>query len=334
MESAVKNYYQRNWRAALSAIVFCLLAMAVSAAAYAKEPLLIIRTEGKGFEQAVQGLREELEEEFSLNEMIIDKRTSINDLAGKMGQVRPRGVVLMDNISIFLYKKYQRRLPDSAVIIPSVSLMGSFMDLAVRGMKNATGIFYEVPLVTSVVNLRLVLPSVPFHKVGIVHRAFMEPSVRINKTYCAKEDVRLASYQIPDKRNIKPELDKGLKKLVKKEKINALWVSNDNKIVNAELLRSVWIPFAKRFQKPIFVGVEVLVHPKFMFGTFAVIPDHVQIGVQAAEIIFDIMERGWQVGDRQVEPPRSVYKILNLRQAERFFKVDEENLDKIDKILR
>lgn len=334
MESAVKNYDQRDWRAALSAIVFCLLATMVSVTAYAKEPLLIVRTEGKGFEQAVLGLREELEEEFFLNELLIDKRTSMDELAGKMQQIRPRGVILMDNISIFLYKKYQKRLPGSALTVPSVSLMGSFMDLAVKGMRNATGIFYEVPLVTSVVNLRLVLPSVSFDKVGIVHRAFMESSVRINKTYCAKEGVSLVSYQIPDRKNIESELNRGLKKLSKDRRINALWVPNDNKIVNAELLKSVWIPFAKKFQKPIIVGVEVLVRPQFMFGTFAVIPDHVQIGVQAAQIIFDIMENGWQMEGRQIEPPRSVYKILNLKQAERFFGVDEQHLDNIDKILR
>ncbi len=183
----IANYYQGNWRTALLVIVFCALAVTVSVLAYAKEPLLIIRTEGKDFEQAVLGLSEETEKNFFISEMVADKKTSTYEIARKMKTVSPKIVVLMDNISVFLYKKYQKELPDSAMTVPSVSLMGAFVDMAVKGMRNATGILYEVPLVTSVVNLRPVLPSVSFDRVGIVHREFMKSTVSVNKMYCAKK---------------------------------------------------------------------------------------------------------------------------------------------------
>ncbi|RLC00051.1 MAG: hypothetical protein DRI57_32795 [Deltaproteobacteria bacterium] len=116
--------------------------------------------------------------------------------------------------------------------------------------------------------------------------------------------------------------------------MDVLWVPNDNKIVNAELLRSVWIPFARKFQKPIIVGVEVLVSPGFQFGTFGVIPDHINLGAQAAGTVFDVRKNGWQVGGRKLEPPHSVYKIINYGQAVRLFKVDKDKLlNVVDKIL-
>jgi len=330
----MKNFYGQNRLTVLLIILSCLLPMLLlGTPAYALESLLLIRADGKGFEQAVQGLKEELEEEFSISEMLATPDTSAEQLAQEMQRVSPQILVLMDNIAITLCKSYQKGLPESAPIVPSVCLMASFMDIAIQGMRNATGIFYEVPLVTSVVNLRVISPSVPLNKVGVVYRAFMEPSVTINHQYCQKEGIDLVSYQVSNEENIRSELRKGLKNL-KQEGIEALWIPNDNQLVNVNLLKSVWLPFAKKFKKPIIAGADVLVEPKLKFGTFAVIPDHLRLGAQAADIVFDVMENAWQVGDQEIEPPRSVYKTINFKQAKRLLKVDEDDLTNIDKILK
>jgi ABC-type uncharacterized transport system substrate-binding protein len=305
----------------------------ISDNAYAKDPVLIIRLEGNALQQTVEGIRAEIKDNFLITEMIIDKNAATDDISQKMKELKPKLVVLMDNIAVSLYKKYQKGLPDSSAVVPSVSLMASFMDLSIRDMKNATGIFYEVPLVTSVVNLRSVMPSVPLRKIGVVNREFMEQSVKINRGYCRKENIELVSHLISENETIKTELERALK-LLKDNKIDALWVPNDNKIVNASLLKSVWIPFAEQFEKPIIVGVEVLVQPSFKFGTYAVIPDHVELGKQASEIIYDIMDNHWQAEGRDIEQPRSVYKIINMEQAQRLFRVDNEKLNNVDKILQ
>ena len=301
--------------------------------AMGKESILIIRVVGKNFEQVVLGLSEELTEEFFLQEMIVDKNTQKGQIAQNMKEVSPKFVVLMDNVSISLYKEYQKGLSDAASIVPAVAVMASFMDMAIKNLRNAKGIFYEVPLVTSVVTLRAVLSSRAFDRVGVIHREFMAPAIRLNQKYCAREDVKLISYPIPNKGNIKSNLKNALNKLGT-ENVNALWIPNDNKLVNAKLLKSVWIPFAKKFNKPIITGVEILVEPKLKFGTFAVIPDPVQLGTQAAEMVFEAMEDDWKIEAGEVEPPRSVYKIINLKQAEHLFSVDEEKLQNmVDKIL-
>ncbi len=297
-----------------------------------KEPLLIIRVAGKNFEQVVLGLSEELTEEFFLHELIVNKSTQKAQIAPKIKEISPKIVVLMDNISINLYKGYQKGLPQSVSIIPSVSVMASFMDMAIKDMENATGIFYEVPLVTSVVNLRAILSSHSFDKVGVVHREFMNHAISLNQKYSAREHVELITYPIPNKGNIKSELKTALNQLGKK--VDAFWIPNDNKLINAALLKSVWTDFAKEFRKPIITGVESLVKPKFEFGTFAVIPDSIQLGTQAAEMVFDAMENNWEVETGSVTPPRSVYKIINLEQAERLFQVDKEKLQNmVDKVL-
>ena len=297
-----------------------------------KESLLIIRVAGKNFEQVVLGLSEELTEDFFLHELIVDKTTKPQQIASQITELSPQIVILMDNISINLYKAYQKGLPPSAAIIPSVSVMASFMDIAIKDLKNATGIFYEVPLVTSVVNLRAILSERSFAKVGVIHRKFMTPAIQLNQNYCAKEDVELIGYPISNQGDTKSELKTALHQLEKQ--VDALWIPNDNKLVNAELLQSVWFSFAKEFQKPIMTGVESLVAPKFNFGTFAVIPDPIRLGTQAAQVVFEIMDNDWEVETGKVIPPLSVYKIINLEQAEHLFQVDKEKLQNmVDKVL-
>jgi hypothetical protein len=325
-----KNRWQLSL-AVLYAVICTTAIFQVSAPVYAKDPLLVIRTEGKDFEEAVTGIRQETEEDFSVNEMIVRRSTGVEEISGKMGAISPKLVVLMDNISISLYKKYQA---NSGNTVPSVSLMASFTDIAIEGIKNAAGIFYEVPVVTSIVNLRSVMPAVKFRTVGAVYRKFMDPLITINGSYCQKEQIELVKYPIPNKGDTAAELKKGLEILAQKKHVDALWVLNDSVLVNRELLSGVWLPFAREFEKPIIVGVEILVQPRFNFGTFAVIPEHVELGGQAGEMIYDIMDNNWQTEDIGIEQPRSVYKILNLEQAERLFNVDEEQLNIVDKILR
>lgn len=297
-----------------------------------KESLLIIRMAGKNFEQVVLGLSEELTEEFLLHQLIVNKSTKLPQIAPQIQQIAPKIVVLMDNIAINLYKAYQKSLPPTTTMIPSVSVMASFMDMAIKDLKNARGIFYEVPLVTSVVSLRAILSSQTFAKVGVIHRKFMTPAIQMNQKYCAKEGVELIAYPIPNKGDIQAELQTALNQLGKQ--VNALWIPNDNQLINAQLLQSVWLSFAKDFQKPIITGVDSLVAPKFDFGTFAVIPDPIRLGAQAAEIVFEALDNDWELETGTVNPPLSVYKIINLEQAERLYQVDQQKLQNmVDKVL-
>ncbi|MCP4112714.1 MAG: hypothetical protein GY749_45500 [Desulfobacteraceae bacterium] len=298
----------------------------------AKDSLFVIRAEGKDYEQTVTGMKDELEEDISVTEYLIGNKTTKRDINREMKRVSPEIVVLMDNSAISFFKQYQQELPASVPVVPSVSLMASFTDLAIEGMKNATGIFYEVSVVSSVVNFRAILNK-PIRKVGIVHRKFMGKSVTRDAVYCAGEKIELVPYAIPDSGRMKSNLKKGLK-FLKKKHVNAIWVANDSEMLEMKLLQSVWRPFFRKYKKPVIVGVEILANPKLDFGTFAVIPDNISLGIQAAETVLDAMDNEWEVEAGVVAPPRSVYKIINLKKAKKLFKISEENLQDIDKILK
>lgn len=299
-----------------------------------KSSILVIRATNKDFEDSMDGLKGELASEFSIDELLLSEELVPQDIKRKINTVSPKMVILMDNKAISLYKKYQESLSTAEKNnIPSVSIMGVFMNLALEGMANATGISYEVPVVTSIVSLRAALDR-PFKKVGIVHRDILNDFVRINKEYCSKEGVAIINYEISSKDNIKKSVKKSLERLDGKDKVDAIWVPNDNNLLTADILQNVWMPFAKKFKKPIIVGVEVLVNPKFNFGTFAVIPDHKSLGMQAAEKVYEAMDNNWQMDSMVIDPPTSIYKIINYQQVKRWYNIDEDQLKNVDKIIK
>ncbi len=311
------------------AVIF--LVMVVTASA--KHNLLVIRTEGQNFEEAKNGLSYDLEYDFSISEMIINKTTKVDSIAARMASEKPKVVVLMNNVSVSLYKKYQAKLPTGAPVVPSVSLMGILIDNMIDGMKNAYGIEYEIPIVTSAVNLRTVLGAKKVKKVGIVHRANLKNFIEENRKYCKSENIFLETIEI-GREKVESDLKKALTTLVKEKKVDVIWVPVDNKLVNQNLLMHVWIPFQKKHRMPMVVGVGNLVNPKFHFGTFAVLPDHDALGSQAASVIYDIMDNNWQVEENgAAQPPLSVYTILNYPDSRAYFGLQKDNLMGVDKIL-
>ena len=104
---------------------------------------------------------------------------------------------------------------------------------------------------------------------------------------------------------------KGLRRLIKKEKVNALWIPNDIILCNVDLLKNSWVPMVSKYKVTVLVGVAALVNPKLNFGTFAVLPDNVALGAQTADLLFDIKEMQWEIRKNHVYHPVEVYQIVN-----------------------
>lgn len=300
----------------------------------AKDQILVLRRDGKDFADALKGLNEELKADFEFKDKIIEKKTEVSEIQADIASIKPKVVVLMDNSAITLYKKYQAGLKDGEPIIPSVSIMGVFIKDAIDDIKNACGISYEIPIVTSIVNLRAVLGS-SMKKVGVIHREFLNDFVTKNREFCKMEGIEIVDISLPNKSDdYKKLLKDGLKSLFEEKNVDVLWVPNDNAFLNIEIIQNVWVPAVKKHKKPVVVGVELLVSPQLDFGTFAVLPDHVALGSQAAEMIYDIKDNDWQCDAGRVDPPLAVFKIINLKQAKKNFNVSDEKLKVVDKAVK
>lgn len=286
----------------------------------------MIRTAGEFFEEAKNSMAYELENDFEISDFVIDKTVTPEMIASKVTTVTPQIVVLMNNTSVSAYKKYQATLPAEEPKIPTVSLMAILVNDAIDGLQNATGIGYEIPIVTSSVNLRSIFGAEKINKIGIVSRPSFKPFVEENRAFCKNENITLVTKEV-DNENIEANLPKELNSLIA-EGVNALWVPVDNKLITKELLMNVWIPFLQKHSIPVIVGVKNLVDPKFGFGTFAVLPDHSALGSQAASLVNEIMNNNWKVETNgSTQPPLSVYTILNYPASQKMFGISHEDAE-------
>jgi hypothetical protein len=298
------------------------------------DEVFIITANGSIFDQARNELVNELRDEFSVSISEINETATVEEISTLFNNNGfPKAVVLIGNNAIRLYLKYTSLHKKQAEAIQVVTILALDVERAVSGIPNVNAVAYETPIVTALVNFRRVLNR-PLGKVGVIYRKAYRELVEKHRRFCSKENIEIKGLEISDDGvKHKIEITEALKTLLKKEPVDALWVANDNVLLKPELLGNVWLPALKKNKVPLVVGVEALVNPKLNFGTFAVIPDPVALGEQAAEIIFDLKSDDWNHSGITIHPAISTYSVLNIKKATEFTDLEKLKTFEVSKVL-
>ena len=243
---------------------------------------------------------------------------------------RPASIVLMNNPTVAAYNDYQRNASKRA-FPPVVVVMTSFLDAGRLHVSGATGISYEVPLITVVTNLRKLIDR-PIDRIGVIHRPELGGFVDRQAALAAREQIGVVREVVGSSPNAS-ELKRALRRL--KEQAGAVWVLNDDHLLSPKLIAEAWLPgLNERPWSPTIVGAASLVSPLQSFGTFAVLPDHAALGAQAASLVFDIADNGWALpADAQTQLPVSTTTTLDLAQVRERFSLRSDALRQVDRVL-
>ena len=272
-------------------------------------------------------LSEELSEEFNIRTMVTTPATNAGDIGEYMRKVKPVAVVLVDNSTVKNYKKYQSYHTTDHT--PVFIFMASFVKEIIGMISNANGIAYEVPGVLSMVRARNILKT-QVVKVGAVNRKAFDDYVKTEASMMKVEKFTMVSAEISDAPD-QFELEAALDDLLNKEKVDVLWILNDNALLKPALIADVWLPTLHNAPMPTIVNVPVLLNPEVEFGTLAVIPDSAALGVQAANMIFNAYDMDWKIEDNYVELPLSVLTYIDKNNAETNFGLRRNAANFIDK---
>ncbi len=299
------------------------------------EQIVIFTTKGGIFDQARNGLVNEIRDDFSVSVLEINENTSIESIDSVIdGYNLPKAVVLIGNNAIRSYIKYSHQFKQKTESIQVVTILALDVQRAVSGIENVNAVAYETPMLTAIMNFRRVFNQ-PVNKVGVVFRKPLKDFVEKHTLYCAKEKIIVNGIEISDDTaKIQYDLASALQSLTKNEKVDALWIPNDNVLLKPDLLGNVWLPALKKKKIPLIVGVEALVNPELNFGTFAVIPDPVALGEQAAEIIFNLKTDDWQHSGISVHPAISIYSVLNIKKAYEIAAKEDFKTYEVSKLLK
>jgi hypothetical protein len=296
-----------------------------------KETILVFMPDTTQTREVWSGMRDELGEEFNLVAVEVPGRGASAPIAEGMRRHRPSVVVLMNNPTVAGYRDYQQKAVDKN-FPPALIVMTSFLEGASMGVSAASGISYEVPLITVVTNLRKLMSST-IDRVGVVARAPLTRFVQRQAALARREQIAVDVEYVSVNPN-PSELKRALRQL--KSRVGALWILNDDRLLTRNLIASAWLPaLDERPWVPSIVGAASLVSAAHSFGTFAVLPDHAALGVQTANRIFDIADNDWQLPDGpQVELPLSTTTTVDLVQARERFALREDALAQVDRILK
>jgi hypothetical protein len=294
-----------------------------------KPLVLVAMPDSASFRSVRHALVDEIKKDFDVVTHIVDGKTTLPDFTFELDSTRPTCVVLMDNPTVRLFRAYQKShkgLSPAALVV-----MASFLEEVRGDLANASGVAYEVPGVTAFVNLRSVVER-PINRVGVVHRPSFRRFMSRQQALAAKEQVKIIAEEVPAEASAS-DVRNALARL-RSAGIDALWVLNDNALLrDAQFLEAAWRPEIAALGVPVVVGVPTLVSAEARFGTFAVLPDLEALGVQAANVLFEISENDWRASDHAVELPVSTTTVVNMRQVREHFGLREGANRRIDKAI-
>jgi putative ABC transport system substrate-binding protein len=277
------------------------------------------------------GLRDELASDFHIVAVEIKDREGAPAIAEGVNRHRPAAIVLMNNPTLAAYREYQRSAADKK-FPPAVVVMTSFLQHRPHEIEAATGISYEIPLITVVTNLRKLIAG-GIENVGVVVRSPLQGFVAEQAALAAREHITV----FPEEVSLDPnaaELKRALRRL--KQRVEALWILNDDHLLTPRLITDGWLPgLNERPWVASIVGARSLVSSVQSFGTFAVLPDHTALGAQAANRIIELSEQGFSLAkDAEVQLPLSTTTTVDLIQARERFKLRPDALQRIDRVLQ
>lgn len=294
------------------------------------EPILVLMPNLPQSKEIWRGLSDELQAEHTVIAYEVTRDTSAEDVAREIARVKPKCVVLMNNPTLKLYRTFQQAHPGTA-FPPAVIVMVSFLEEQYQHIENATGIAYEVPGVTLFTNLRS-LVSTPIRRVGVVYRPAFKPYVARQRRLAEREQIETVGEAVSAEPSVK-ELQGALRRLQRDAEVDVFWVLNDNSLLTPELVAGAWMPaLVGAGHAPAIVGTPALLSGEGAFGTFAMIPDHSALGVQSANLVFQIADNNWRVTEIGVQLPLSVKTVVNMRQAEKNLTLRKGALRGIDHV--
>jgi ABC-type uncharacterized transport system substrate-binding protein len=293
--------------------------------------ILIAMPLSANFVAVRRALVSEVQKSFNIRTLAVNPASSVADLALAITSTRPVAIVLMNNATMNLYRQYLATIPRTSVI-PAVLLMASFIEELQLQLPRATGIAYEVPGVTAFVNLRSIVAT-PVKRVGVIYRPAFHNYVERQKLLAAKEGIELVAASVPNEAR-DSAVREALARLAQGDRVDAIWMLNDNELIrNVDLLEDAWRFELNKANLPLVVGVPNLVDPKSPFGAMALVPDHEALGLQAANLLFDLAENNWSAESHPVELPLSVKTVVDVKLIKAHFGLRSDALKHIDRAL-
>lgn len=251
--------------------------------------------------------------------------TSPIEVGDTIARAGAKAVILVNNSAARLYRDWSRTQASPPA---SIILLASFAERLHATIANSTAIAYEVPAVTSLTGLRTL--GVKVDQAGVIYRSKFRDYVEDQRKLAGVEKIPFVVRELDDVPHVR-DLKAAIVEL-SRAGVDVLWLPNDNALLTRQLVQEAWLPYLERFRLPVVVGVPSLVRADANFGTYAAIPDMEALAIQAADLLFEIMEDDWSVTGHGVTLPVSVKTYVAPQLGQRYG-MQQTTLQNVDVIV-
>jgi ABC-type uncharacterized transport system substrate-binding protein len=292
------------------------------------------------FQTVLDGIRDQAGPGYHIDVIDINTKPTVKTIADQCISIKAAGLILMDIKAANVVLELQKY--DSAFMaLPKFVLMTLLAELNAKGLSNAAGISFEVPLYTLITNFRIISQK-DFSRIGIFYRNSFTRSIEESKKLLEKEKIALSAICVDCDQNQKTSIENALgvmnaslDRMVAQEKIEVFIVPADNLIVNSKSLSGFWMGKINKKRIPVIATIDFLASEQFGTAVFTADPDLSQLGAQAANQIVEHFENKIPMDKIGFEPTISIKSTLNMNVAEKLgWKLKSEKLGRISTIIK
>ena len=249
--------------------------------------ILVLNSSENHYSDIIKGIDDASDNRYQVDELIVGKSYTLEELDSAISKYDPEFLILIGNTSSMRYYHYQKKY-EHKEMVPAVIVSFPFVNQLIDKMTNTLAIRYEVPIPIIASQMRYYSDK-PIRNIGVVYRRWMRNYIDTSKEYAKLEEFNLKAYEIdnkPDLNSIKYHFRK-----MTNDNIDAIWILNDDYLINAKTIFTTIKPLLDKFNNPVLVNNDSLLQKQISIGTFSVVPDQYSMGVKSVNIIKDLIKK-------------------------------------------
>ncbi|MBF0440867.1 MAG: hypothetical protein HQK54_03085 [Oligoflexales bacterium] len=304
----------------------------------AAEKILVFHWPDGEFKLVRDSLVHEIGQGHQVIDHILKKNITYDEFRDAISKNSPKIVVLMDNISIKLWLELGTKDPELKKTFVAVGAMALNIKSILKNKTQIAGIAHEVPGFTVISRFRSAVDK-PVKNILVPYRASeFGYLVEDARRSLGISGVNLIGVNVEDSsgdvKNMYAALDGALEKSYGGVPVDAIWVLNDNGLINNNTFQKIWISKAQKLNIPFLCSLKKFVSRELGFCSYAASTSHVDLGQQLGEMVLALIENSADTAMMRIEYLQSVEETVNIEmlrktvfsltpRAERYIKLED-----------
>jgi hypothetical protein len=285
-------------------VACCTIIFLVKVSIPAVEQVLIVQSREDYFSSVTNKLESELSGSF--NFVKLKKVRDTNEIAGVIPNLSPKAIIIFEkhakSSSLYWFREYLQSHSSKFSNTAFIFVKDYFIDQSEVFMDNAAGISFLPPVILGVEKLQEQSHK-EIQSIGIIHSRSLRKMIIDNSASCILQGISLTMKPVPDRND--PSFSKVFTEALnnmKKQKVDALWIVEDESLLQLQLVRDVWGPFLEKSAIPTIVNNEALLAAPWNIGTVCIIPDPQQLSSQIGKKLRELQRNNWIVQSPSIDP--------------------------------